>query len=119
MQKPARTYRGKCKCGSVEFEIELDSIELATCNCAICEGKKMLVVEVNETNFRLLRGVQALSFTQLKSRASKHYFCTKCEMHPFQRSRETPDTISVNTACLRDAGSEMAAAGCATDVKSI
>jgi hypothetical protein len=100
--RPLRTYRGRCHCGAIAFEIETDFPELTTCDCSICRRRNALMVKVHESRFRLLAGVDALVEYRFHTRTARHFFCGTCGIYPFHRKRVTPDHYGVNVFCLDD-----------------
>jgi hypothetical protein len=100
--RPMQRYRGSCHCGAIRFEIETDFPELTMCDCSICRRKNALMVEVQESSFRLLSGKDALAEYQFHTRTARHHFCSICGIYPFHRKRVTPDFFGVNVHCLED-----------------
>src|ERR1700760_1585927 len=98
--REVRTYRGRCHCGAVSFEIESDFPELTTCDCSICRRKNALMVKVHESCFQLLGGADALTLYQFHTHTAEHYFCRHCGIYPFHRKRVTPDFYGINVFCL-------------------
>jgi hypothetical protein len=98
--RPIQTYHGSCHCGAVAFEIDTDVPELTTCDCSLCRRRNALMVKVHESQFRLLRGDDALRLYQFHTFTAKHYFCGVCGIYPFHRKRVTPDYYGVNVFCL-------------------
>lgn len=93
-------YQGSCHCGAVRFEIESDLPELTTCDCSICRRKNALTVKVNESQFKLLSGADALTEYRFNTMTARHFFCKVCGIYPFHRKRVAPDTFGVNVFCL-------------------
>jgi hypothetical protein len=100
--RPMRTYRGRCHCGAVQFEIETDFPELTMCDCSICRRKNALMVKVHESRFRLLSGEGTLTEYRFHAMTARHFFCAKCGIYPVHRKRVTPDHFGVNVFCLDD-----------------
>ena len=94
------TFRGRCHCGAVKFEIDTDFPELTTCDCTICKRKNALMVKVHESRFRLLEGEGALTEYRFHTGTARHYFCKVCGIYPFHRKRVTPDNLGINVFCL-------------------
>lgn len=57
----SKTYKGRCHCGGVTYEIDTHFPELTTCDCSICKRKNALMVKVHEYKFRLLSGNELLT----------------------------------------------------------
>jgi len=100
--RPPATYRGRCHCGAVRFEIVTDFPELTTCDCSICSRKNAVMVKVHESRFRLFAGEDALREYRFHTMTARHYFCGTCGICPFHRKRVTPDHFGVNVFCLED-----------------
>ena len=98
--RPPATYRGRCHCGAVRFEIVTDFPELTTCDCSICSRKNALMVKVHESKFELLAGADALTEYRFHTRTARHFFCSSCGIYPFHRKRVTPDFVGINVFCL-------------------
>lgn len=98
--RPLKTYAGSCHCGAVQFEVKTDFPELTMCDCSICKRKNALMVNVHESNFRLLAGQAALTEYQFHTKTARHFFCKICGIYPFHRKRITPDNVGVNVHCL-------------------
>ena len=99
-ERPLQTYRGRCHCGAVRFEIETSFPELTMCDCSICRMKNALMVKVHESSFKLLAGADALTEYQFHSHTARHFFCKVCGIYPFHRKRVTPDNFGINVHCL-------------------
>ncbi len=99
------TWRGGgCHCGAVRFEADLpDVVEAQSCNCSICERTGFVHVIVPESQFRLLKGEDALSRYRFNTAVAEHLFCSICGVKSFYRPRSNPDGWSVNARCLDDA----------------
>ena len=94
------TYRGGCHCGAVRFEAEAE-LKLATaCNCSICTKKGIIHHRVKA--FRLTSGESLLTLYQFGEMKAKHWFCSRCGIHPFSNPRAAPDQTSINLRCLDD-----------------
>jgi len=49
-----KTYRGRCHCGAVTFEAELDLTQSTyRCNCSICRRTRFWPAVAREGDFRL------------------------------------------------------------------
>ena len=95
-----KTFKGRCHCGRVRFEITTDLAQAATCNCSICAMKNAVMHRVSAENFRLLAGEDALTLYQFNTMTAKHYFCSTCGIYPFHRPRVAPDQYTINVNCL-------------------
>lgn len=95
-------YKGSCHCGRVQFEVELELSRVITCNCSICVRKGAILASVPEAQFRLIQGEDALTEYLFGTGTATHYFCSRCGIHPFYRSRMNPEHWTVNVNCLED-----------------
>ena len=95
-----KTFKGRCHCGGVRFEITTDLAEAATCNCSICTMKNAVMHRVAAEDFRLLAGEAELTLYQFNTKTAKHYFCRTCGIYPFHRPRVAPDQYAINVNCL-------------------
>ncbi|MCO4769440.1 MAG: GFA family protein [Deltaproteobacteria bacterium] len=97
--EPTR-YEGGCHCGAVRFAVTVRDRTALDCNCSICQKKGILHVIVDDADFDLLAGEQALCTYTFGTHTAKHQFCSVCGMHPFYRPRSHPDSWDVNARCL-------------------
>ena len=97
----SRTFKGKCHCGAVRFEVRLpEKIEALECNCSICKMTGYLHVIVPASRFKLLEGTEVLSTYTFNTHAAKHRFCKICGIKSFYIPRSHPHGYSVNLRCL-------------------
>jgi hypothetical protein len=98
------THRGGCHCGRVRFEVEAPAkIEVADCNCSVCNKVGYLHLIVPAERFKLISGRDSLTTYTFNTGVAKHHFCSVCGVKSFYVPRSHPDGISVNARCL-DAG---------------
>ncbi|MDE0455783.1 MAG: GFA family protein [Chromatiales bacterium] len=97
-------YRGSCHCGEITFEVRREKpIEvLIDCNCSICSKKGLVHTPVENDELVILSGEDRLSLYQFGSMTAKYWFCPRCGVEPFHRSRGNPQRYSVNARCLDD-----------------
>lgn len=97
-------HRGGCHCGAVRFEVDADlaAVGVLDCNCSICVKKGFLHLIVEQANFRLVRGEDALATYRFGTRVAAHRFCATCGVHPFYTPRSHPDGVDVNVRCIDD-----------------
>ncbi len=95
-------YNGSCHCGDIEFSIELEVVELTTCDCSLCIKKNALMTKVHEDNFTLIKGEGKLSDYRWNTHIAQHYFCSGCGIYTFHRKRAQPDHYGINIHCLDD-----------------
>jgi hypothetical protein len=96
-----RTHTGGCHCGRVRFEVIAPAkLEVADCNCSICNRYGYLHLIVPADRFKLLSGRGALSTYSFNTHIAKHFFCSTCGVKSFYIPRSHPDGISVNARCI-------------------
>ena len=95
-----KEYRGSCHCGSVQFKIVTDVLELTTCDCSICIRKNALMLKVHERQFELIKGEESLTEYQFHTHTARHFFCKTCGIYPFHRKRVSPEFFGINVYCL-------------------
>jgi hypothetical protein len=108
-----RTYHGRCHCGAVTFEADLDLTEPTyRCNCSICRRTRFWPAVARPGQFRLLTGEGELTKYLFNTRRNEHYFCRHCGVRTFGVGNDTPvgKMIGVNLGCLDDASDEELAA---------
>lgn len=94
-------YPGSCHCGAVQFEVEApEQVEVERCNCSICRRSGYLHLIVPRSQFRLLRGEDALASYTFNTGVAQHTFCKTCGIKAFYTPRSNPDGIDVNLNCL-------------------
>ena len=94
-------HKGGCHCGRVRFEVDAPAlIEATDCNCSICRKSGFLHLLVADSEFRLLRGEDALTTYTFNTGVAKHHFCRHCGVKSFYVPRSHPDDVSVNVHCL-------------------
>ena len=98
------SYQGGCHCGAIRFRVQGTIDELVECNCSICATTGYLHWEVSPEQFRLETGEEAMVNYQFGTRTSHNYFCSRCGVSPFRRSRSAPEEININARCLEGVG---------------
>jgi len=104
-----KTYRGRCHCGAVKFEAELDLTQSSyRCNCSICCRTRFWPAVARPEGFRLLSGEADLTQYLFNTRKNQHYFCRHCGVRAFGVGTETPMGVmyGVNLGCLDDVSEE-------------
>jgi hypothetical protein len=108
-----RTHSGGCHCGAVRYEVDIDlSQGTIRCNCSICSKARAWLAAVDPTDFRLLRGADALSEYRFGSNSIHHLFCKRCGIKSFGRG-QMPDGstfIAIVVSCLEGISDEELAA---------
>ena len=103
-ETPPEALSGGCHCGAVRFRVTVRRWELLDCNCSICSKKGILHLIVDDADFELVQGADALATYRFGTGIAKHHFCRTCGIHPFYRPRSHPDGWDVNARCLDDDG---------------
>ena len=79
-----KTYSGRCHCGAVRFEADLDiSAGTDKCNCSICRRMRLWSAEATPETFRLLAGESELTSYRGGNAVAHHPFCKHCGVHTF------------------------------------
>lgn len=103
------TYRGRCHCGAVTFEADLDLTQPSfRCNCSICRRTRFWPAVARADGFRLLSGEAELTQYLFNTRKNQHYFCRVCGVRAYGVGTDTPIgvMIGVNLGCLEDVTDE-------------
>jgi hypothetical protein len=98
-----KTYQGRCHCGAVRFEADIDLSESTyRCNCSICRRTRFWPAIARENGFRLLAGADALTEYRFNSRKNEHQFCKHCGVRAFGVGNDTPigKMYGINLGCL-------------------
>lgn len=93
-------HSGSCHCGAIRFEVTGRIDEVVVCNCSICARTGYLHWEVAPPAFRLVTPEAPIRNYQFGTRTSQNFFCERCGISPFRRSRSNPDDVDVNVRCL-------------------
>jgi hypothetical protein len=98
--------QGKCHCGAITYEADVDPDEVSLCNCTDCQmltGSAFRVsVRARKENFRLLTGQPKVYVKTADSGARRrHAFCPHCGT-PVSASADTddPPQYSLRVGCL-------------------
>ena len=100
MPESPEVLEGGCHCGAVRFQVTVRTRDGVQCNCSICAKKGYLHLIVEEADFTLLRGTDALTTYTFGTHTAKHHFCATCGVHSYYRPRSHPDKVDVNIRCL-------------------
>ncbi|GAB2668748.1 GFA family protein [Arenimonas aestuarii] len=106
-----RTEKGRCHCGAVEFEVDLENgfENIRRCNCSICSRKGAVMAGVPIERLRVVKGVDKLTLYQWNTKIARHYFCSICGIYTHHQRRSVPTEYGFNLACI--IGIDMAAIG--------
>lgn len=95
------THTGGCHCGRVRFEVIAPAkLEVAECNCSICNKSGYLHLIVPAARFQLISGSESLTTYSFNTHIAKHFFCSTCGVKSFYIPRSHPDGVSVNARCI-------------------
>ncbi len=94
--------RGKCHCGAVEFEVELETGlgDLRRCNCSLCRRKGTVMGSVPLGRLKVVKGAHMLTLYQWNTFTAKHYFCRVCGIYTHHQRRSDPTQYGFNVACI-------------------
>jgi hypothetical protein len=104
-----KTYQGRCHCGAVKFEADLDLTQSSyRCNCSICSRTRFWPAIAKADGFRLLAGEAELTRYLFNTKKNEHYFCKLCGVRAFGKGTETPVGVmfGVNIGCLEGVSDE-------------
>lgn len=109
MASSLTTYHGRCHCGAVRFEADLD-LQAGTyrCNCSICRRTRFWAAVARPEGFRLLAGRADLTEYLFAGRRNQHFFCRHCGVRAFGVGNDTPvgPMVGVNIGCLEGLSEE-------------
>ena len=104
-----RTYHGRCHCGAVRFEADLDLTQPTyRCNCSICRRTRFWAAVAREGEFRIVAGEGELTQYLFNTRKNQHWFCRHCGVRAWGVGTETPigKMFGINLGCLTDVSDE-------------
>jgi hypothetical protein len=96
---------GKCHCGQVTYEAELDPAHVTICHCTDCQmlsGSPYRVsVRVPAESFRMFSGQVKVYIKTAESGAKRaHSFCPECGTPVHSADLHQPKTYSLRIGCL-------------------
>jgi hypothetical protein len=96
------TYRGRCHCGAVRFELQSEPITTGVrCNCSLCSRRGALMSTLYFPADKIvIEGREALAVYHWGDRMVNHYFCRTCGIYPFHDGVGSEGAYRVNLACL-------------------
>lgn len=97
-----KSYSGGCQCGAVRYDVETDLDQTASCNCSRCGRLGTILSFTPASNFRLLRGEDALTKYLFNRHKITHLFCSTCGVQSFSRATGPDGTemVAINARCL-------------------
>ena len=101
----AKTYKGGCHCGKVDYEVTTDLKTVISCNCSMCSKKGTLLTFVPPPQMKIAKGhPHELSDYQFNKQVIHHLFCPTCGVTSYATGK-MPDgspMFAVNVRCLED-----------------
>ena len=96
------TYKGRCHCGRIAFEVEGDLGQVMECNCSHCSRKGYLLWFVPREQLRLTTSESELATYTFNKHVIKHHFCPNCGCAPFGVGSDKTGAAkaAVNVRCL-------------------
>ena len=93
---------GKCHCGNVEFQVELENgfVDIRRCNCSLCRRKGAIIASVPIDKLKVIKGESNLTLYQWNTKTAKHYFCKTCGIYTHHQRRSNPSLFGFNIACI-------------------
>ncbi len=98
------TYRGRCHCGGIAFEVDGEIDQAIDCNCSMCRKRGGLLWFAPREALRLSTPEAGLSTYRFNTMNIAHHFCATCGIAPFSEG-VGPDgapMAAVNVRCLED-----------------
>lgn len=93
--------KGGCHCGAVRFEVKAtEGVTVHACNCSICRMTGFHHLIVPKSDFRLIKGEDALTEYRFNTGTARHLFCQHCGIKSFYVPRSHPDGYSINYYCV-------------------
>jgi len=95
---------GGCQCGKVRYEVEADITDVMACNCSRCGRIGSLLTFVPTSNFKLLKGEDAMTEYQFNRHNIHHLFCSTCGIQSFARGKrpDGAEMVAINARCVDD-----------------
>lgn len=99
-----KKYIGKCHCGKIEFEVEMDISSPLICNCSHCEVKGLILSFTEKKNFKLIKGEESISEYLFNKKVIHHKFCNTCGVEPFAfgKGHTGVETVAINLRTIKD-----------------
>jgi len=96
-------YSGRCHCGAIQFKFNAEPItEGLRCNCTICLKKGALMSNffIAPDDLHIQAEPELVSTYQFASHVAEHFFCAKCGIYPFHKTKRQPGFYRVNLGCV-------------------
>ena len=100
-------YTGRCHCGAVRFQVELNlAAGTGKCNCSYCGRVRLWFARAAPADYRVEAEKGALSEYQGGNGVAHHFFCARCGNHVYDYV-DAPNLtgqpyVNVNPACLEN-----------------
>ena len=97
--------QGRCHCGQITYEAEIDPADVSACHCTDCQMLTGSVYRVSvrapRATFRLLTGVLKTYIKTADSGTKRaHSFCGNCGTPVYACAIDNPPTYSLRVGCL-------------------
>jgi hypothetical protein len=101
--------QGRCHCGRIAYEADIDPEEVSACHCTDCQMLTGSVYRVSvrapAATFRMLSGEPKRYIKTAESGAMRaHWFCGDCGTPAYACALEDPPTYSLRVGCLEQRG---------------
>jgi hypothetical protein len=95
---------GRCHCGSIEYEADVDAAHVSACHCSDCQalsGSAFRVsVPASAASFRLTGTPQTYIKVADSGNRRIHAFCPACGSPVYSSAIANPTTYSLRVGCL-------------------
>jgi hypothetical protein len=97
-------YKGRCHCGKIAFEVDLDLQQQIECNCTHCSRKGYRLAFVPREKLRLLTPAADTTIYTFNTHKIRHRFCATCGCAPYadEPNSKGGETAAINLRCLDD-----------------
>lgn len=96
-------YKGRCHCGRITYEVEVEPGPAMECNCSICSRRGYLLWFTPREKLRITTGEDSLATYTFSRHVIKHHFCPNCGCALFGIGKQPGDsgeTAAINLRCL-------------------
>lgn len=95
-------HHGRCHCGAVQLDVDIELENLMTCNCSMCGKSGAIMAFVPITKVSNVVGEDKLTDYQFGKQKIHHSFCSVCGIRPFARGagHDGAEWAMVNVRCL-------------------
>lgn len=94
-------HHGRCHCGAIQFDVEVDLKETLSCNCSLCGKTGAIMVFVEADKLSKVVGIDRSTDYQFAKKRIHHRFCPTCGVRPLAFG-PGPGRAIVNVRCLDD-----------------